>query len=510
DQVDLVTVERYGSPESVRESEIESATCYDSSTFSVESIPESPATSSLQSFEFEPEVEQVDDMYEVQQVDEVEEMSQMDEMEEVEQADKEEEVERVQVEEEEELEQVEEVEEEYQEDQEEQEEQEDQLNQVNQEDQLDHGEQEDHLDQVEEESLSSSSVAASINDELLQQPPSIALYINKRELELMKKFREQLEDKTRMLQDGIKNLQDTLEMMTEQFRRMQDSSFQIQPTMSYHIDCPEPQSLEPMPKKPRTEKMEGLLPDFKETSLSCGSCLYHYFQFPEELEEPCNVSNQGQEQYLQQQLQEIQEQHMQQQILQEQSQQHNATVGNQTLKTSLPNQADMAMPLCDDPITFMQNQPTVVPVQLVAGQQPSDGYQDENLGDHEDNSQSFLPKDQQGSPMNSLLLVYTPSSEAGSSTSCSESSINSDSNIVTSETSKDYIQLWQQPPDPQYHLYFQENTCPSSEQASLQDQAIWTQVPATEVGIQGFPDSEASQDSDELTPGQINYFMSAE
>lgn len=63
--------------------------------------------------------------------------------------------------------------------------------------------------------------------QLLQPPPSIVLYINKRELELMKKFREQLEDKTRMLQDSIKNLQDTLEMMTEQFRRMQDSSFQV-------------------------------------------------------------------------------------------------------------------------------------------------------------------------------------------------------------------------------------------------------------------------------------------
>ncbi|GAB5584974.1 circadian clock protein PASD1 isoform X1 [Prionailurus iriomotensis] len=35
-------------------------------------------------------------------------------------------------------------------------------------------------------------------------------------------------------------------------------------------------------------------------------------------------------------------------------------------------------------------------------------------------------------------------------------------------------------------------------------------VPATEVGSQGSPDSEAFQDHDELTPGQINYFMSAE
>ncbi|XP_047700703.1 circadian clock protein PASD1 isoform X3 [Prionailurus viverrinus] len=186
DQVDLITVKQYGLQESVHESGIESATCYDSSISSMESIPESSATSSLQSFEFEPDVEQVDDMDEVQQVDEVEKMGQIDEMEEVEQVDKEEEVER-----------VEEVEE------------------------------EDQLDQVEQEALSPFSVAGGISDELLEPLPSIALYINKRELGLMRKFREQLEEKTRMLQAEIRSLQDALEMMKEQLRRIEDSGFQI-------------------------------------------------------------------------------------------------------------------------------------------------------------------------------------------------------------------------------------------------------------------------------------------
>ncbi|XP_046953734.1 circadian clock protein PASD1 [Lynx rufus] len=184
DQVDLITVKKYGLQESVHESGIESATCYDSSISSMESISESSATSSLQSFEFEPDVEQVDDMDEVQQVDEVEKMGQIDEMEEVEQVDKEEEVER-----------AEEVEE------------------------------EDQLDQMEQEALSSFSVAGGISDELLE--PSIALYINKRELGLMRKFREQLDEKTRMLQAEIRSLQDALEMMKEQLRRIEDSGFQI-------------------------------------------------------------------------------------------------------------------------------------------------------------------------------------------------------------------------------------------------------------------------------------------
>lgn len=54
----------------------------------------------------------------------------------------------------------------------------------------------------------------------------------------------------------------------------------MQPTTSHHLHCPEPQSLEPVPKKPRTEQMEGPFPDFKDT------------KFPEELEEPCDASNQ--------------------------------------------------------------------------------------------------------------------------------------------------------------------------------------------------------------------------
>ncbi|XP_029786561.1 circadian clock protein PASD1 [Suricata suricatta] len=355
DQVDPVTVDWYGPQEYVPESDIVSTTCSDSSTSSMESILELPATSSLQSFEFEPEVEQVDDMGEVQQVDELEEVEQVDE---------EEEVERVEeVVEEEELEQVYEVEEEYQ------------LEQEEQEDQLNHVEQEDQLGQVEQEALSSSNVTSGINDELLQPPLSIALYINKRELQLMRKFREQLEEKTQMMQADIKNLQDTLEMMKEQLWRIQDSSFQ--PTKAQHIDCPEPQSLDPVPKKRRTERMEGPLPDFKETNLSCGSRSSHYFKFPEELEEPCDASNQGQEQHMQQQI-------LWDQQMQEQPQQHNAIVRNQMLQRSLPNQAGMAVPFQNDPTTFMKNQPIVASVQLIAGQQPSDCYQEENLGDHED------------------------------------------------------------------------------------------------------------------------------
>lgn len=43
----------------------------------------------------------------------------------------------------------------------------------------------------------------------------------------MKKFKEQLEEKTQMLRADIRSQQDALEMIKEQLQRMQDSNFQV-------------------------------------------------------------------------------------------------------------------------------------------------------------------------------------------------------------------------------------------------------------------------------------------
>lgn len=87
---------------------------------------------------------------------------------------------------------------------------------------------------------------------------------------------------------------------------------------------------------------------------------------------------QEQEQYLQQQMQ-------QEELLQEQPQQHNVVLGDETLQIGLPNQSSVSLPLYNDPVMFTQSQP-VVPVQLGDEQQPSEYYQDENLGGQEDES----------------------------------------------------------------------------------------------------------------------------
>lgn len=55
----------------------------------------------------------------------------------------------------------------------------------------------------------------------------VAAYINKREKELMKLFKKQLEEKTRMLQADIRNQKDAMEMMKEQLNTLKDSKFKV-------------------------------------------------------------------------------------------------------------------------------------------------------------------------------------------------------------------------------------------------------------------------------------------
>ncbi|XP_025316517.1 circadian clock protein PASD1 isoform X2 [Canis lupus baileyi] len=471
DQASIVTVKQYGLQESVQIIKIQSDTSYNSSISSLESTAISPATSSLQSFELESSLEQIHDMDDA------------DQMEKMEQVDEEEEVEWMVEKKVEQKSQVDRME------------KDDQLDQVKKEEQLDEMKQDE---QLEQQALSPSTVAANTTDQLSQPPSAITSYINKRELELMKKFREQLEEKTQMLQGNIKSQQDALEMVKEQLQRMQSSGFQMQPTTSHHLATPESQSLGPVPKKQRTEWMKGPFSDLKEFKLSSGSCSSRSFKCPQELQEPCNTLNQASLQaqvpYVQQQFQQVHERHTQQ------PQQHHTLLGNHTLQVHLQGQANVAMPLYEEPMTFMQTQPTVLPVQLVAGQQPSGYYQNETLRGTEGNSHSFLPMEQQGVSRDPQPMVYNPSCI----TSFRRSPVNPESTLITLETPQDYIQLWQQPPDSQHHLYLQVNTWPSREQTTMQDQATWPQVAALEAG------SEAFQDPARYTPGQMSYFMSME
>ncbi|KAI5934447.1 Circadian clock protein PASD1 [Manis javanica] len=397
DQTDTIMVKPYGSPESVRSlTGTESDTTYESSLWALESTCASPAVSSLHSLEFEHKVEQVDDR------DKVEDLDQMDELEEVQQADEEEDREEQEI-------------------------------------------------QVELEAFSPSSMALSSSVEILQPPPSITSYIRRRELKLMRKFRKQLDEKTRMLQADIKKHQDALEMINRQLHAMQESNFQMQPTATCHGDSPEPQSLEPAPKKQRTEKMKKMSPDLKEPEFLSCSHSSHSFTFPIEPEEPCDDSIWTQEPYLLQQLQQMQKQWTQQ----PQQWQH--------------------LPLYDDCTAVMQTQP------MLAAEQQHSGQEDER--------QSFLPEDKQGSSMNLLPLAHSPKQETNSLISFLQSPIHSDAdNLATLESLQDYTYLLHQLPEPQPHL----------------------QVPGPEAGAQEPLDLQAYQDPADFPPGSISYLACAD
>ncbi|XP_061034230.1 circadian clock protein PASD1 [Eubalaena glacialis] len=460
-QVDIVMVDKYGRQKSVRVIKRKSVTSYDS-TSTLETIPESPATSSLQSFEFEPEVGHVE------QMDQMGEMEQVDEKEEVEEVDQAPVTSTLNY-----------------------------LYSLLTSFSL-------TLNLLPPVSSSSTQLPEGMlyNIDSLHPPPSITWYINRREMELMKKFRKQLEKMTQMLQGEIRNQSHVLEMLKEQLQAMQDSKFQMQPSTSRHIHSPEPQSLEPVPKKQRIEPMNRSFPDLREAKHFCGSCSSQSFQFPEELEEPCDA-------FSQQPAQELVQCPPQQERLQEQSQQHHVTVENPVLQILLPSQPGLSLPLSDNTHMFMPTQPTTAPVHLVAEQQLFGDDHGESLGGQEDRSHSFLPEDQQGPCLGPVVLARNPSSEMISPTIIPQYQISSDSNVVTLQIPEDYIQLWQQPEDPEHHLYLQVNTWPSSEQAALQDQVTWVQAPAPEAEVQGSSGLQTSQDHVEYEPDQICYFMSA-
>lgn len=88
---------------------------------------------------------------------------------------------------------------------------------------------------------------------------------------------------------------------------------------------------------------------------------------------------------------------------------------------------------------------------------------------------SFHVEEQQGPSVNQLALAHNPNTQVISA-SFPQPAIVSDSNLVTLETPQDYIQLWQQPTNPQHHLFLQVNTWPCTEQATVQAQATWPQV----------------------------------
>nr|XP_012591376.1 circadian clock protein PASD1 isoform X2 [Microcebus murinus] len=418
DQVDIVEVEQYGPQETLEVIRIRSDSSCESSTSSLETMPESPAMLSLHSFEYESDV---DLMNEDNPVD-------LDTEDSVEQQDLVDSTDTVDLVEQEGLMDI--------------------VDLVDQQDAVNSEYQEDLIDLVEKKAFPSSSKAAGTSAQPSQPSLSIASYIDNRDLELLEKFREQLEERTRVLQAIIKSQQDALQVIKEQLQALRDARVQVQPTATCRIVSPDPQSLGAVPKKQRTGQVKRSLPDIKEAKRFCDSYSFPSLKFIEKFEEPSLFST--------------------------------------------------------------QTKPIVVPVQMIAEPQPSDSYQEEDLGCQENESHSFLPEAHQGPPMDQPPLGYSSSTQPISSTSFPQSPINPEVKLPTLETPEDYIQLWQQSPDPQGHLFLQANIWPSNEQASMQGQDPWNQIQVPKAGAQDPPGPEAFQGPSECQPQQMRYFLPAE
>ncbi|XP_027991268.2 circadian clock protein PASD1 [Eptesicus fuscus] len=234
-----------------------------------------------------------------------------------------------------------------------------------------------------------------MEEEPLRISSPIAAYINKREKELVMRFKRKLEEKTQMLRADIRKQRKELKLMKEQLNTLKDSKFQVQPTMPYYISSDESQALEPAPKKQRTEQMEKSFSDTSETKSFHALCPPRSIRFSELFKEP-------------------------------------GPFGPST-----------------------QIQSTDAPLQLAAEKQ------DTNIESQEEESQSFVPEDQQKQDMSPR--TYSTDSDVLPASS-SPSPVSSDSDISSLETTQDYIQLWHKTSDPNSHIKYEVRSWPCTDQ----------------------------------------------
>ncbi|XP_066496231.1 circadian clock protein PASD1 isoform X2 [Tiliqua scincoides] len=187
---------------------------------------------------------------------------------------------------------------------------------------------------------------------------------------MMHQLKEQLEERTRILQADIKTQQEELHVIKEQLQLVQDSNLQMlmqqQPLPmvfnSVQHQSPRRPSQQQAttatgnrPPAPKKSQQQGLMG----SKQYCGTHLSSPQQF---LRDPCVTSSQ----------------------VQQQQQQKHVMRGNQVQPACLPVQMSIPMPLYNNPMVFSQTHPitvpsTPMPVELGERQQQADYSQDRNL-----------------------------------------------------------------------------------------------------------------------------------
>ncbi|EMP35385.1 Circadian locomoter output cycles protein kaput [Chelonia mydas] len=195
------------------------------------------------------------------------------------------------------------------------------------------------------------------------QQPVTPVYHFPAQLGMMHQLKEQLEERTRILQADIKTQQEELHVIKEQLQLVQDSNLQMlmQQPMPIVFNNVQQQS----PRRPSQPQQPGATrqtPAKKSQQQGLmGSKHYSAPHLPSPhqfLREPCVTSSQVQQQ-----------QHLMR--------------GSQAQPTRLPAQTSISMPLYNSPMVFSQTHPITVsaqmPTEMSERQQPSDYSQDRSL-----------------------------------------------------------------------------------------------------------------------------------
>ncbi|XP_032994166.1 circadian clock protein PASD1 [Lacerta agilis] len=245
---------------------------------------------------------------------------------------------------------------------------------------------------------------------------------------MMHHLKEQLEERTRILQADIKTQQDELHVIKEQLQLVQDSNLQMlmqQPMPMVFSGVqhqnpmrPSQQQAATVASRPATSKksqQQGLMG----SKQFCSTHLASPQQF---LRDPCVTSSQ----------------------VQQQQQQKQAMRGKQVQQACLPMQMSIAMPLYNNPMVFSQAHP--ITTEIGERQQQSDYNQDR--------TPRFAPE-QQGLPaaiqMQPITCAATPSPVFTSSVMIPRANIAAQQSHPPPST----LHQWQPQPVQQHHLYLQ-------------------------------------------------------
>ncbi|XP_028923958.1 circadian clock protein PASD1 isoform X1 [Ornithorhynchus anatinus] len=257
------------------------------------------------------------------------------------------------------------------------------------------------------------------------------------QLGMMHQLKEQLEERTRILQADIKTQQEELHVIKEQLQLVQDSNLQMlmqQPLPLGFNHSPSQTPRRPSRQSPGASRQPPEIAKKSHVALMgpkhyCASHLPSPRQF---LREPCVTTAQVQQP---------------QQVMR----------GSQAQQTRLPAHTSISMPLYSNPVLFSQASPITVsaqmPTEISERQQPPEYSQDRSLRFVQD-QQQMLPSLQM-QPITCSTIIAPSSSSSSSSPAFTPSVMISHSNFPSHQTHQVQLHQWPQQPAPQHHLYLQ-------------------------------------------------------